>query len=258
MEKSTTKATDRLSNLCLLVKHLVLSDAGSVTFGYHEAPVTVPGEGDFFLESIWYESWRSFPLTAFLTGGCLPFQDMDERTLKTVIRHILAKRGGERPHYEEIWRITELQTINMTFIITHGDIDALDLRMIEKNTRALRAVREKNHEPVPLPGDLVTGAYYDGRHPFDNGVIETVNQTSKDYHFCAQPYVPHVTTTKDGEPWVTTSGGPFFGVDRKDLEYVGEDIRLFCDWGHCGPAGDGLLNFYVKVNKWRVLESAGI
>lgn len=142
---------------------------------------------------------------------------------------------------------------NIGFISLYGDLDQSDWDMI-KIYREKLATERKKHSGVPLPGDIVEGAYYDGECPFKNGVIESVKGFKKPLSVCAKPYVPFISLGSDDKINVSTSGGPFFGFSNEDLEYVGEDERLFCDWGHCGACANGALDFKAKVNRWRIKD----
>lgn len=86
------------------------------------------------------------------------------------------------------------------------------------------------------------------------GVIESKEGYNKPLSVCAKPYTPWVYTFDDDSIHITTSGGPFFHFLPAELEYVGEDSRLLCDWSHTGPCGNGAISFPVKVNRWRVRQ----
>ena len=149
-----------------------------------------------------------------------------------------------------------LRERNIAFISHYGDITKKDLDMMTGYQKVMQQLREemKDH-PVPLVGDTVEGAYYSGKHPFTKGVIGSAPGWTKQFSICAEPYIPFLFYTKERKAvGMSVSGGPFFGMDAKDLEYVGTDERYFCDWGHNGPCADGSFEFPVKVNKWRIKE----
>lgn len=144
---------------------------------------------------------------------------------------------------------------NIGFISLYGDLDQSDWDKIELFRKLLAERRaEYSDTPEPLPGDIVEGAYYDGICPFKNGVIESAKGFKKPLSVCAKPYVPFISLGSHDKINVSTSGGPFFGFSNEDLEYVGEDERLFCDWGHCGACANGAIDFKAKVNRWRIRD----
>lgn len=145
---------------------------------------------------------------------------------------------------------------NQTFIHTHGELDSFDMGVIRSRQKALEAVRGGGGVIRPLPGDTVEGTYYGGAHSFRCGVIVSRAGWGKPISICAHPYTPWVTVGEDGTPLVDTSGGPFFSVGEEDLEYLDEDYRYFCDWGHAGPTADGSIQFPAAVRRWRVRPSA--
>ena len=150
-----------------------------------------------------------------------------------------------------------LREINMSFISPHGDFTQSDYEMIEAYQKFFSERLEKmGDHPVPMPGDIVEGAYYGGTHPFNDGVIESVPGWKKTLSFCAGPYVPFVTFAdrKNERIALSVSGGPFFGIDPDDLVFVGQDSRLVCDWGHCGATACGAIDFPVTVNRWRIKD----
>lgn len=154
--------------------------------------------------------------------------------------------------------MVELRTANLTFISEHGDINNKDLEGIRTVRQAFVRCRTRRANPVPLPGDLVEGAYYEGAHPFNNGVILPTPSYKEPglLELCAVPYTPWVSM-KDGKVR-DTSGGPFFGIRPEHLEYIGPDERYVCAWGHAGCCGNGAIKFKVKVNRWRLKPEAGI
>ena len=142
---------------------------------------------------------------------------------------------------------------NIGFISLYGDIDQRDWDII-KTCHEILAAERMEHSGIPLPGDIVEGAYYNGSYPFKNGVIESTEGFKQPLSVCAEPYVPFISLSSRDKINVSTSGGPFFGFLNEDLEYVGEDERLFCDWGHCGPCANGAIDFKAKVNRWRIKD----
>ena len=149
-----------------------------------------------------------------------------------------------------------LRELNLSFISQHGDLEPGDMRMIRAYKKAVESAREAvKGNPVPLPGDTVEGVYY-GIHTFGHGVIDSHRGFAKPLSICASPYVPFIGLCgNDGdEVSLSVSGGPFFSINSDDLEYLGEDEREFCDFGHCGPCAGGAVHFVAKVNRWKVKD----
>lgn len=150
---------------------------------------------------------------------------------------------------------------NQSFICQHGELDTYDINEIRSCQYAMlaaRAASEMLGEDKPLSGDIIEGAYYNGVFPFKGGAVVNAPSwgTKEGVHFCAQPYVPWIAVCEDGLPSLDCSGGPFFTVPRSEVEYVGEDIRYCCCWGHNGPCANGAIHFPVKVKRWRIKPTA--
>lgn len=186
----------------------------------------------------------------------------DEESLKAVLDKVLEVFPyPDRivPTEDEVRRRLDIRRRNLSFIVQHGDLSERDFEMIDGHMKALSNARSfPGGAPVPLPGDIVEGAYYGGKHPFGSGCIETPYswQDQDAVSVCAKPYVPWVCTRQtDPGYYINSSGGPFFSFHREDLEYLGEDERLLCDWSHTGPCANGAVHFPVRVNRWRVKEN---
>lgn len=153
---------------------------------------------------------------------------------------------------------TEMIFLNQCFINEHGPLEEYDFQTAEALISAIEAAR-KGETPVPLPGDIVEGAYYNGKHPFNRGIIDTpyLWQSHEKLSICAQPYVPfaHLSPTQKEGYGLNTSGGPFLSIPADGLEYIGKDRNTFCDWGHNGPCGDGNIRFTAAVNRWRIKDN---
>ena len=141
-----------------------------------------------------------------------------------------------------MYTIESLSTLNFRFINAHLRITQDDVDHINDLVQRI----ESSRKGVPTHGDLVLitddwGDYYPRAH------IESVTEDC--LHICAIPYIPFVCDTDVGLCF-TTSGGPWDFYKETDLKYVGKDLKYFCDWGHCGPCGDGAINFQAEVNVW--------
>lgn len=140
-------------------------------------------------------------------------------------------------------------SINSRFLSSHVLKDE-DFEMIETYISAI----SRNHERCKTPqvGDIVEGAYYDGRFPYSNGVIEKVYEDGH-IDICYQPYIPFIWIAEDGFLAMSVSGGPFGVHKMEELVLVNEnDEGVFCDWGNCGPCKDGAVDFIAPVRRWRI------
>lgn len=146
----------------------------------------------------------------------------------------------------------KLRQDNLRFIVDDGDLNEEDFRKIKYCQLTMQELHGAE-VPVPQPGDIIEGAYYGGKYPFENGVIESQPGYNKTFHICAEPMTPWIYASEE-KVHISTSGGPFFSLDAEDLELVGKDTRYVCDWGHEGACANGHISFEVTVNRWKVKE----
>lgn len=248
----------------LVAKNILLSHGGILYPMPDHLKMAVPGfDGtmrDACVESILYSpgKWGGYHI---LSNGKEFTLDQNEERMK-IFRFILKNYNFPEQdkclfplRREELEDRVFTRERNIGFISLYGDLDQSDWDKIELFRKLLAERRaECCDTPEPLPGDIVEGAYYDGKCPFKNGVIESAKGFKKPLSVCAKPYVPFISLGSHDKINVSTSGGPFFGFSNEDLEFVCEDERLFCDWGHCGPCANGAIDFKAKVNRWRVRD----
>lgn len=149
-----------------------------------------------------------------------------------------------------------LQVTNASFIMEHGELDESDYEKIfaAQSLMALLRSTPDAHKKI-FNGDTVQGAYYDGAHPFTDGVIIPkpmwAEEGDRRIHFCAQPYIPYLL--KDGR--LDTSGGPFFCAEREHFTFIGEEERLFWCFGHDGACANGGIHFPCRSNRWQLADN---
>ena len=165
----------------------------------------------------------------------------------------LVSEGGLS--YEEAMHLFR---VNESFIREHGTLTQYDLALIRRRQQAMQTALSNAPTDTPIPGDVVEGAYYSGKFRFEGGVIVSTPSWGFGVHFCACPYTPWLYVNDEGKPHINTSGGPFFSCDKVHFEPAGETERMFCEFGHDGPCGNGAVYFPVKVRCWKLKESAGI
>ena len=182
----------------------------------------------------------------------------DEEDLNKTLSYICAnyQSPDKRELTDEELRFrVELRRLNLAFIAQHGDLTESDFTLIDEYRKAMIAERIfSDGKVVPKLGDLVEGAYYGGKYPFNNGAIVPNTLFSEKLCVCAKPYTPWLYCN-DNEVMVNCSGGPFFSFKEDELEFVGSDTRLVCDWGHAGACANGSIRFPVTVNRWRIKNS---
>ena len=246
----------------LVAKNILLSHGGILYPMPDHLKMAVPGfDGtmhDASVESILYSPGKWGGYHIFANGKEFTLDQNEERM--KIFQFILANHDFPEQDKclfplkrEELEDRVFTREKNIGFISLYGDLDQSDWNKIELFRKLLAERRtECCDTPEPLPGDIVEGAYYNGKFPFKNGVIESAKGFQKPLSVCAKPYVPFISLGSHDKINVSTSGGPFFGFSNEDLEYVGEDERLFCDWGHSGPCANGAIDFKAKVNRWRI------
>jgi hypothetical protein len=123
---------------------------------------------------------------------------------------------------------------------------------VAKANRLIEDIERNLHTGVPQVGDLVCGSYYRGSQTFERGIIDRRYREAPDVvSVCYHPYVPFVEGDDD-EVVLSVSGGPFTAAYQSMFECIGEEERLFCDFGHCGPCEGGAFYFKARVKKWRL------
>ena len=244
----------------LVAKDILLSHGGILYPMPDHLKMAVPGfDGtmhDACVESVLYSPGKWGGYHIFANGKEFTLDQNEERM--AIFQFILANHDFPEQDKclfplkrEELEDRVFTRERNIGFINLYGDLNQRDWDMIKMYREKIATERMK-HSGVPLPGDIVEGAYYNGKFPFKNGVIESAKGFQKPLSVCAKPYVPFISLVSRDKINVSASGGPFFGFSNEDLEYVGEDERLFCDWGHSGPCANGAIDFKAKVNRWRI------
>lgn len=189
----------------------------------------------------------------FMNNMCPLTEPADrKKTFEFIIEHYKCPDKFVLEEKELINRL-DIRMQNISYISEHGDIDEKDFAMIEDiRSRLAKARLFPDGKPAPVAGDLIEGAYYGGKFPFNGGVIESYSMSEDKLSVCAQPCTPWAHRRSGDAIHVTCSGGPFFSFLPEELEYIGKDTRLFEEWSHNGPCGNGAIRFSAEVNRWRV------
>lgn len=140
-----------------------------------------------------------------------------------------------------------LAPLNQRFLAAHYILSDSDVDLANELSELIEQSRDPDR---PMPGDIVeyTTVYGDF---YPNAHIENAYETG--LYICEKPYVPFVDIVGE-EVYFSTSGGAWSNIPR-DLIRIGTRPKLFKDWGHCGPCGDGAIEFYAEVNVWVYTES---
>ena len=124
-----------------------------------------------------------------------------------------------------------------------------------ENSMKLKEMIEKTRDNTrPKIGDTIKYTNKIGNY-YNNAILEDCWGKKE---ICEEPYVPFVqyVDMEENDVTLSTSGGGFVtGFDIGKFKYIGTEQRLFQDWGHCGPCGNGAVKFYVKVNVWEYQEN---
>lgn len=245
----------------LIAKNIILSNGGNLRLRNSNLTLSLRLEsGEHMKKEV--SSLYFLPgneICVFFEATSRPARFENNKEKKKVFRYIMENFPMPETAKDEqlLQEHLQLRERNMEFIALHGDLRESDFEMIRATQEAVKKAHEAISEnPVPLPGDIIEGAYYDGKFPFKNGVLESIPGFKKPLNVCAQPYTPFIYL-RDETPgyYIHTSGGPFFSFSPEDLELVGKDTREVCDWGHNGPCASGTVHFPVEVNRWRIKET---
>lgn len=134
------------------------------------------------------------------------------------------------------------------FILRYGNLRPSDFETAENLASVIEFDREMKN--TPMVGDLVSGAYYDGRHPYKYGIITNVNGDK--VTICAHPYTPF-TRIINGKISLSVSGGPFISHDVKELRHVCDNVENnFCFFGSEGACAGGAVVFPAGVRSWEI------
>ena len=211
--------------------------------------------------------WRLRPLRS-IENACLGFtvvwDDTGEKDMLfssparevSLLTDWILKRYNPDPNKVEY---EYLQVINARFIYEHGPLNDEDINKIIEFQKLMATMRlGAQARLTPFPGDTLQGAYYDGKFPFNNGLIVQrpayAEENDNKIHFCAGPYIPFITE----KGHMDCSGGPWFSADKRHFTYAGEGERLFQFFGHDGPCANGAVTFPARSNNWHLSADAGI
>ena len=250
----------------IIAKNILLSRGGELKIGPSKKQFTVPVSEtqQVDIARIEYIPTSKMKKLHLWIGDELfvtPENDIEETAVYEYITANFGNPDGEKLSNENLSFRMKLREMNQNFIRRYGDLNQEDFDMAERCIRLIDEARTAHNEnPVPLPGNLVEGYCYDGTVYYSEGRIESRKHSQKELMFCGRPYTPFIYQSPlyDENYRLTIDGGPYIGINKADLEYVGKDTALFCDWGHEGPCQDGTVRFPATVNRWKIKKGTEI
>lgn len=153
-----------------------------------------------------------------------------------------SQRSGPQPSGR--YDLASLKRINESYDCEHRVTDG----DVTKANDWVRRIEASRSETIPCPGDRVI---YTSRHG-DYYPYAMVEKTSDgQVMVCERPSIPFVFGK---EIYCDISGGAFVGIPADRMRYAGRAKNFFKDWGHCGPRGNGALNFEAEVSVWEYAD----
>lgn len=234
----------------------IAGDEGTVRLPEHTPLVCIPYGKDF--RTVKLSTIRNIYIALKVTvdgeAGEKLVLDLPDRETRLLEEFLL---NEFKPSAKDV-ELAFLNHINASFTAEHGELDRTDFDKIFSIQEAMFEARINQKSPSPLPGDTVSGTYYNGKHVFRSGlIVQTPPWTQETdpphVHYCAGPYVPFVFLHGGNEPGMDCSGGPWFKTTRENLQYAGKEERLFKVFGHSGATGNGAVRFPCTVNRWTMI-----
>lgn len=147
--------------------------------------------------------------------------------------------------------LEELKKYNNEFLAEHYEIYESDLKLANK---WIETIEKTRNEKQPKVGDVLRlttkhGDFYRYAH------IDRINEDGK-AEVCENAYIPFIGRYDEikNDVSLSTSGGAWCSVPINDLKYIGQEKKIFQDWGHCGACAHGTIKFPVIVNVWEYKE----
>lgn len=143
--------------------------------------------------------------------------------------------------------LESLRKINESFHKEHG-LTRSDVDMANEYVELIERTRSKTD---PKAGDIIRYTNRHGRY-YHRAHIESNRNSACE--ICLHPYIPFIFNDGNSGIICSTSGGPWTSVPAEKMKYAGTDEKLFKDWGHCGPCGNGSVSFHAIVSVWEYAE----
>lgn len=143
---------------------------------------------------------------------------------------------------------------NLEYVKKHG-VTLDDLDQVCITAKLLEDGRLNAKEPII--GDIIICTTPDNldKPNYPNAHLDS--PLENEYaSICVQPSsAPFVFHDGEKITKFSCSGGYWTAEQEiKMFEYMGQDKKLFCQWGHCGMAHSGAIYFIAKVNVWRLVR----
>lgn len=127
-------------------------------------------------------------------------------------------------------------------------ITATDL---EKANKWVKLIENTRNDDAPQVGDIVefTSKYGDW---YENAHIDDIDEN--ELEIMERPSVLWVSVSEDGIFYTPGTSGSGSNYIPSKLKLIGKRKKVFKDWGHCGPTGNGAFFFEAVVNVWEYQE----
>lgn len=133
------------------------------------------------------------------------------------------------------------------------ELDERDVSIVQSAVNFFVA-RQKDYHGMghPAPGDYVV--MKTGKDDISPNGMYCEDDGGRLQHICRYPYRGMACMNEDGT--LSVSGGPFERADGKMTPVLGQCMRTFWIFGHCGSCAHGGVHFHVPVMLW-MHESVG-
>ena len=132
----------------------------------------------------------------------------------------------------------------------HSDwgVTLSDVDMANKYVEHIERTR---FDTVPKAGDRVRYTTRDGDY---YGKAHIEYNRDGECNICERASDPFIRLDGDNGIKCSASGGTWANIPSDRLVYVGREEKCFTDWGHCGPRGNGAVDFFAEVSVWEYIH----
>lgn len=126
---------------------------------------------------------------------------------------------------------------------------------VDKINRMIVQIEKQTQSEILNPGCIIVCK--GPKRIYNRGHFEGYSKWAGEMSLsiCTEPYGPFVYLDCN-LPQFNTSGGYWISVkiqDRDQIKPLNKKAkRTFWTWGHCGPCGNGGINFEAEVNCWEL------
>ncbi|MEM4992215.1 DUF4121 family protein [Priestia sp. SB1] len=145
-----------------------------------------------------------------------------------------------------------LETLkNFNYNSSYDREHRLTVSDLEKANNWVEFIEDTRSDDTPQVGDIVEftnkyGDWYEDTH------IDGIEEN--ELEIMERPSVLWVSKSKDGTLCTPGTSGSGSNYIPSELKLIGKRKKVFKDWGHCGPTGNGAFFFEAVVNVWEYQE----